>query len=198
MDKLARTGRIAAIVVAAALILFAGGFVWFANSVSTGEMSDETDFDAVVVLTGGRDRVVRALEIMQDSNAERLLITGVHPETTIQQIALTTQNQTDLFSCCVDLDRRARNTVDNAREAANWAREHGFSKLLVVTSSYHMPRSLVEFNAAMDGVNLVPYPVFSEGLLLDKWWTSYPTARLLMREYLKYIHARIRVLLERF
>lgn len=190
------TGRIAVLLVVAVLILFAGGFVWFADTVSTAEMSDETDFDAVVVLTGGRDRVARALKIMQDSDAERLLISGVHPETTTRQIALTTQNQIDLFSCCVDLDRRARNTVDNAREAAEWAGKHDFKKLLVVTSSYHMPRSLVEFKAAMDGVDLVPYPVISEELPLDRWWTSYPTMRLLMREYLKYVHARIRVLFE--
>ncbi|MEP3277864.1 MAG: YdcF family protein [Stappiaceae bacterium] len=194
--RLTKIVRITAQLVVVALLVFAVGFVWFANSVSTTEMTSEKDFDAVVVLTGGRDRVARALQIMQDGNAKRLLISGVHPETTTRQIAATTQNQIDLFSCCVDLDRRARNTEDNAREAADWADKHGFKKILVVTSSYHMPRSLVEFTAVMDDVELVPYPVFSQELPVERWWTSYSALRILTREYLKYIRASIRVMFQ--
>ena len=54
-----------------------------------------------------------------------------------------------LFNCCVDLGYEALDTVGNADETRTWARSNGYTRLIVVTSRYHMPRSLAELALAM-------------------------------------------------
>jgi uncharacterized SAM-binding protein YcdF (DUF218 family) len=73
-------------------------------------------------------------------------------------------------------------------------RAHGFESIIVVTSAYHMLRSLAEFGRAMPGIHLVAYPVTtSRSLRLDGWWWHWPTARLLAAEYVKLLGATARL-----
>jgi uncharacterized SAM-binding protein YcdF (DUF218 family) len=46
--------------------------------------------------------------------------------------------------------------VENARFTASISREKGFKNLILVTSGYHMPRSVLIFKRA--GLNVIPYP----------------------------------------
>jgi len=92
----------------------------------------------------------------------------------------------------VDLDRVALNTAGNATETASWVQKNGFASLLVVTSAYHLPRAQVELSQVLPDVQLIAYPVFSKDLNLDTWYREPATMRLLMREYVKYILARLR------
>ena len=74
------------------------------------------------------------------------------------------------FDCCADLGFSAANTHGNAAEAAAWTQAHGYHRLVIVTASYHMPRSLAEFSAEMPGVELEPWPVEPDGVDLKAWW----------------------------
>lgn len=170
--------------------LIAGSFLRFASMVAEVAPPAVLSSDGIVVLTGGSDRITRALHLFKASEAKRLLISGVHPQTTREQIVRTTDSDMTLFECCIDLDRKALNTTENARETAKWAHREGFSELLVVTSSYHMPRSLLELQAAMPNITLVPYPVVRDDLDVDHWYMDGATTRLLLREYVKYMVAR--------
>ena len=93
-----------------------------------------------------------------------------------------------MFRCCVDLDKRALNTKSNAFETTAWVRQQGFRSLIVVTSTYHMPRTLIELRQAMPDVELLPYPVKSPRLE-EQWWSDPRTAWVLGKEYLKFITA---------
>ncbi|MDJ0930448.1 YdcF family protein [Breoghania sp.] len=148
--------------------------------------------DGIVVLTGGRERVSGALSLLQAGHAKRLLISGVHPATTPQQIMKLTESDEGIFDCCVDLDRRAKNTMGNATESHKWAEKHGFKSLIVVTSAYHMPRGILELRTAMPHMLFLPYPVFAADLNLPHWYLKAETMKLLMREYVKYIVAWLR------
>lgn len=188
-----RRKRVAVVLASVAAMGFVvAGFLRFAAAVAVPPPDVPPAADAIVVLTGGSDRVAQALTLLDEGRAKRLLISGVHPATTPQQIASRTASQIDLFTCCIDLDRKALNTSDNAHETAKWVRDWGFGRLLVVTSAYHMPRSLLELHAAMPEVTLVPYPVVREDLDISRWYTEPETARLLIREYMKYMLARFR------
>ncbi len=182
----------AAIVVVAFAGFIIGNFFAYVGDVVHARPSAKINVDGIVVLTGGSDRIARALALLPESGAKRLLISGVHPKTTRKQIAVLTESHMQLFDCCVDLDRKAMNTVDNALETAKWAREKGFDKLLVVTSAYHMPRSLIELQSAMPDVELTPYPVVRDDLDLSGWYMHLSTTRLLLREYVKYMVTRAR------
>ncbi|TWI82749.1 uncharacterized SAM-binding protein YcdF (DUF218 family) [Roseibium hamelinense] len=178
-------------------IAFAGAivfkFVSFANRVSNLEVPHAPSADAIVVLTGGTERVQHAIQLLNEGRAERLLISGVHPGTTPEQIAILTKADMPLLSCCVDLDRAALNTEGNASETASWAKDNGFTSLILVTSAYHLPRAQIELSSVMPGVELVAYPVFNPGLHLNTWYSSPRTIRLLIREYSKYTLARFRL-----
>lgn len=56
----------------------------------------------------------------------------------------------------VILDERSRDTVENARYSARIMKERGFRQALIVTSGYHLRRSLLLFRAA--GVRCGGYP----------------------------------------
>ncbi|MEJ2117237.1 MAG: hypothetical protein P8Y36_04745, partial [Alphaproteobacteria bacterium] len=62
-----------------------------------------------------------------------------------------------------------------------------FRSLIVVTASYHMPRSLAELRRAMPDTELRPYPVTPHSVNLKSWWTDKDAMQLLMSEYVKFL-----------
>ncbi|MES0884997.1 YdcF family protein [Roseibium sp. SCP14] len=180
-------------VIAALLFGAVGQFLYFAHQITTAKVPVTANADAIVVLTGGQARVNEAVRLLEEGKASRLLISGVHPGTTREQLAAVTSSSMPLEKGSVDLDRVALNTAGNAIETASWVKKNGFDSLLVVTSAYHLPRARVELSDALPDVNLIAYPVFSKGLNLEDWYKEPATIRLLMREYVKYIVARLRI-----
>lgn len=150
----------------------------------------------IVALTGGDERLSAAVNLLETNNAQRLLISGVHPRTTKEELKKLSHGG-PRFDCCADLGYDAENTRGNAQEAAAWARKHGFTSLIVVTASYHMPRSLTEFEAAMPGVKLEPYPVEPVDIDLAGWWHDPRALRVLQGEYAKYIASTLRNAVDR-
>jgi uncharacterized SAM-binding protein YcdF (DUF218 family) len=193
----ARGLALAAIAVCAAVGAFTiAGFWWFVWSVPTDEVALDRNADGIVVLTGGSSRIADAIELLSAGRGRRLLITGVNRTTTGQEIARLQPANAWMIACCVDLDYSAVNTVGNAVETRRWAGRRGIRSLIVVTSNYHMPRAMAELSRQLPDVALIPFPVISEHVRANRWWTSAPTARLLLSEYLKYIAAQVRMRLE--
>ncbi|WP_299477810.1 YdcF family protein [uncultured Roseibium sp.] len=179
-------------VLAALFAGIAGQFLYFAHQIATAKVPRSANADAIVVLTGGQARVNEAVRLLEEGHANRLLISGVHPGTTREQLAAVTASDMPLEKASVDLDRVALNTAGNATETANWVQKNGFTSLLVVTSAYHLPRAKAELSDVLPDVDLIAYPVFAKDLNLDTWYREPTTIRLLMREYVKYILARLR------
>ncbi len=145
--------------------------------------------DGIVVLTGGTARIDGALALLAEGRAERLLISGVNPAVGRDAIAeMVPADLRPALDCCVDLDH-ARDTIENATSTGAWTTEQGFSSLIVVTSDYHMPRSMAELADAMPGVRLIAFPVSSPDLDLRRWWRDPVVFNLLIREYSKYLVA---------
>lgn len=184
--------RFARFAAAVALALALGGFLQFATDVADLEPTGGEHAEGIVVLTGGRDRIHGAVELLKAGRGQRLLITGVHHLTRAETLRRQSEGDEPLFACCVDLGFQAASTVGNAQETAAWATARRFRSLIVVTSAYHMPRSLAEFTEAMPGIVLIPYPIRHAELDLARWYLSTDTAKLLMLEYLKYTVSRAR------
>ncbi len=172
-------------------LALAAGFFVFAYSVSVMPSGVPVLADGIVALTGDEDRISEAVRLLAEGKAQRLLISGVNKSTGAPQIIslnATTGKEALLFRCCVDLDKRALNTEDNAFETTAWVRQKGFRSLIVVTSTYHMPRTLIELRQSMPDVELIPYPVKSPRLE-EQWWSDPRTAWVLGKEYVKFITA---------
>lgn len=181
---------------ATGLILLAGGFVRFVSSIANDEVSLESRADGIVALTGAAGRIPDAIELLATERGKRLLITGVHRATSSREIARITPLYSKYFSCCIDLDRSALNTFGNALETRRWARDHNFNSLIVVTSNWHMPRATAELAHQLPDVTLIAYPVISEKVKTEPWWSNTDTARLLLAEYFKYLFALMRMRLD--
>jgi uncharacterized SAM-binding protein YcdF (DUF218 family) len=188
--------RAAMIGVVAGAAIICGGFVWFIYHVPAEEIALDRNADGIVVLTGGASRIADAIELLAAGRGKRLLISGVHRTTTTAEIARIMPRYEGLVACCVDLDHSAVNTVGNATETRRWARARGFGSLIVVTSAYHMPRTMAELEKQMPDTLLVPFPVVTEKLRNEPWWASAPTARLILSEYAKFVVAQLRMRIE--
>jgi uncharacterized SAM-binding protein YcdF (DUF218 family) len=177
-------------------LLLAGGFGWFVAQIAGDEITLDRKADGIVVLTGAAARIHDAIELLATEHGKRLLITGVHRATSAREIARITPLYSKYFICCIDLDRSALNTFGNALETKRWARQHNFNSLIVVTSNWHMPRAMAELNHQLPDVTLIAFPVISEKVKTEPWWSNLDTARLLFGEYLKYVFAQARMRLD--
>jgi len=197
LQRLRRIGhhvlRAATVMLVVAVALIAIGFFHFTDMVGNLETPGDGDrYDAIVALTGGYQRIDRALELLEGGAGTRLLISGVNPQTSGDAIKRATGANEELFACCVDIGYQALDTIGNANEASNWIRKNGFRTVLIVTNNYHIPRSLMELEAVSPDVTFTGYPVAHTDLR-DETWLSDPMAiRTLLTEYFKYSLARAR------
>ncbi|HUZ33304.1 MAG TPA: YdcF family protein [Xanthobacteraceae bacterium] len=188
-----RLGYFAIRLVVLAAIALVAGFGVFLWLLPNQEVALDRNADGIVVLTGGTSRVSDALELLAAGRGKRLLITGVNPGTSTAVIAHEAPHYGRLLTCCVDLDYSALNTLGNAVETRRWALDRGFQSLIVVTSAYHMPRALAEIAHQLPSVTLVPFPVVSDRLRVEPWWSNGITTRLVLSEYVKYLFAKLRM-----
>lgn len=144
--------------------------------------------DGIVALTGSDERLFVAASLLDRGAGDRLLITGADQSIGRDTLKFFLHGGAK-FDCCVDIGYAAEDTHGNALETADWARQHGYKSLVLVTGRYHMPRTLREFRHAMPEISFLPYPVEEKGIAIDHWWRHAQTTALLHREYAKYLAA---------
>ncbi|MFC5343971.1 YdcF family protein [Brevundimonas staleyi] len=171
------------------VLIWLVGLFAFADRVRNFTPAPEPErADGIVALTGpSAERVNAAIRLLEQDKGERVLISGVNREVRRQELRELTPGSNRLFNCCVDLGFEAETTNGNAQEIAAWARAKGYEHLIVVTSDYHMPRSLLEIRSAAPDLELTPYAVSTPSLDNSRWWRAAVTARRMTLEYVKYL-----------
>ena len=135
-------------------------FLMFANRAVAMKPDPLITADAVVALTGGSGlRIAAGVELVGEGRGARLLISGVHPDVTQEDLIALAGGDPEVWACCVDIGHTAETTLGNADETAAWAYENGYDELILVTSDYHMARSLLVLQDAMPDIVLKPWPV---------------------------------------
>jgi uncharacterized SAM-binding protein YcdF (DUF218 family) len=173
-------------------MLWGVGLVWFVQSSLTMTADPKTETDAIVVLTGGRLRLEAGLDLLGSGRAQKLFISGVNPHVHRLELMRVNGHADDQDLSRIVIGHAADNTLGNARETADWMRQQGYRSLRLVTSWYHMRRSLVEFERAMPDTLIVPEPVFAgrpEDDALSAW---FGIAVLTISEYNKYLATLVR------
>lgn len=152
------------------------------------------DSGIVVFTGGGGNRVETAMALLQDHYGRRLLISGVHPETTRTRLKEFWQGNDKAFECCVDLGLEALTTRGNASELQAWVQQYGFSRIILVTSDFHVHRAQAEARARLPQTQIIAYPVPSIHLSAAGWPETYDSWKIVSVEYSKFMLARLSLL----
>lgn len=150
-----------------AIFLWAGGYALFVYSILRSDISEpERETDAIVVLTGGNNRVNTGFDLFAAGLAPKLFISGVNNDVSLDELVSTwpglENGSRSLPACCMELGYEARSTIENAQEAHDWVLANDVHSIRLVTSPYHMPRALLEFKALMPGLDIITHPVMKD------------------------------------
>ena len=176
------------------LILFVGswfgGFINFCHQIYSYPQDQTTHTDALVVLTGGRNRITVAGKLYNNNIADSIFISGVNKNVSLEHIEernkITFTNKEKVY-----LGQNALDTIGNARESVEWIKSNNINSVRLVTSNYHIPRSLLEFKSRLPDLQIIVYPVYSEKVN-KKWWRNWRTFLLIATEYNKYLWVLMR------
>lgn len=128
---------------AMAILAYLFGFLWFVFFMPS-PAPDDRQTDAVVVLTGGENRIGRAINILEVGASPRLFVAGVDKKVRPGEFAAEYHVSGNLMSCCVTLDFKSTDTISNASEAAFWLAAKRVRTVRLVTSDWHMRRAALE------------------------------------------------------
>ena len=179
--------------------LWFGGFIWFiaATNSYAVPLKNLNKSDAIVVFTGGGNRVTAGFDLLLKNKAENLFISGVDAKASLYDLLRTANLKMDHVPCCVALGRQAADTIGNAAETSNWMQQKKFNSMILVTSNFHMPRALLEMKILAHDINVQPYPVETDAQRSWRNWHHSYVWRFHLMEYHKYIYALLRYKIKR-
>ncbi len=178
------------------VIIWLKGFFAFIDAIPSHQSTINSKVDAIIILTGGSERIGYAINLLRENEAEHLFISGVGSDATLETII----NHNDEITIALDdpllekisLGYEAEDTKGNAKESARWIKENNYQSILLVTANYHLPRSLLEFKNTLPELKIVNAPIISSNVKLTNWWNYPSSAKLLVYEYNKFIAAYVR------
>ncbi|GIL38813.1 YdcF family protein [Roseiterribacter gracilis] len=173
-------------------VAFMIGLGLFAKSLPLTPLQPDATTDAIVVWTGGAERVSTGLDLLAAGRAKKLFVSGVGPDTTLDSLLRVSRPQSVDLRCCIVLGREAIDTIGNAAETATWMRGEQYTSMRLVTAAYHMPRALLLLENNLPGSVVVPHPIVPAGFDPVNWWSSRESRNVLAGEYVKYLLARVR------
>ena len=180
------------ILVLAAVLAMLADFGFFLRQITRPLPDASVSADGIAVLTGARERIKLAARLLAEGKGKRLLISGVNERTNLADVLRLEPALEQLAGCCVDIGRKATNTIGNAQEINQWAKHYQLQRIILVTSDYHMPRAALEADHANPTVTFVLWPVsVHEGRLPGL--TDFPSWRLIVSEWMKFHVVRLRM-----
>ena len=185
--------------------LWLGGFVLYvfdadflgSSASQTISKNSYTSKDAIVVLTGGRKRIKTGFELLAEKKAPKLLISGVSTHQSKDRLMRQARAKRGIKKQQVFIDYKAGTTVENALFSSKWIQKHGIKSIVLVTSTYHMRRSLLEFRSRMPNLEITPYAINPLDPGKTPWSKSKKMVSLYILEYTKYLGAYLKHLISK-
>jgi len=172
------------------LTLWLGGFLLFVSKIPQEVSDTTTPTDGIVVLTGRKGRVQLGFQLIQQGLGKKLLISGVHP--TVKMPTLLSRQHVEVLNpspeTSTELGYQAKNTLGNAKEAVLWVEQNQIQSLRLVTTNYHMIRSLLHFQYYLPAsIHVIPHPIIEK----PEW--NLKTLVLLIGEFHKLLRDYVRL-----
>jgi uncharacterized SAM-binding protein YcdF (DUF218 family) len=119
--------------------------------------------DAIVVLTGGPNRIDAGIWLLKQHSADCLFISGVASDKNkkgMLELSETYQHSSEeqkkFLRENIILGKKAKNTVGNAQEVSEWVKENEIHSFYLVTSDIHLPRAMLELKNKMPDKVIYP------------------------------------------
>ena len=146
----------------------------------------ESEQVGIVVLTGGKKRIEKGVDLLLKGYGKKLFISGVFMPSEIELKFENEKEKNELFKCCVFFGEKAKNTVENAYEVEKWLNKNSeINSIILVSSYYHLPRSMMIFTKKIQpNIKIFPIPAVSKNNIIDQFFFH---AKLVVSEYLKVI-----------
>ncbi|MAJ24131.1 MAG: hypothetical protein CMP36_01325 [Rickettsiales bacterium] len=169
------------------IFLILVGFVYFYKKIEYKETSFIESTDGIAVLTGGKGRIKQGLDLINLYKNKKLIISGVHKKVSMGTIIpnrLTNKNN-------ITLDKVSESTFENVLVISEWIKENNLINITIITSYYHMPRTMLLMKAIAPEYNYYAYPV------KKKIYKKYSLKNIIfyyffiVEEYVKYLLSHI-------
>ena len=145
----------------AVILFWLAGFWGFNVHIKGMDSGNDSQTDAIIVLTGGPDRINAGLDLLAAKKADYLFISGVDTRVSVEQLVSLWRPETKTLPCCIVLGHEAQNTIENATETRDWLLANHITSARLLTADYHMPRAYMIFSQQIPGVDIHPHPVHS-------------------------------------
>lgn len=192
--RLAKLGGAVAIVFAAYLLIFWTPLPWIMAE-PLRIAAEPMPADAIVVLGGGvgesgrggqgyQERVKRAVDLYRAGDARHIIFsTGWAYTFRETELMRALAMSLGVPREAILLEDKAGSTYENVKFVKPILNTHGWTKVLLVSSPYHMRRVLATFHKIAPEFELVPTPV-AGGFYRHSWGATLPQVRGILHEEL--------------
>lgn len=166
--------------------IWIGGLIDFYGRIPAKTPDKVAHSEAIIVLTGGKNRIETGLELLHEDKAEKMFITGVGKDVgdleLLKRKDVTPENMEK-----ISLGHEAVDTFGNVDEAKKWIAENNIKSIILVTANYHMPRAYAVFAKAIPDIAIHPYSVMTPDFIRSDWPTNKKVRKIILSEYHKFI-----------
>ncbi|MBI5419395.1 MAG: YdcF family protein [Deltaproteobacteria bacterium] len=119
--------------------------------------------DAILVLTGGENRILEGFRAWKEGKGKELYILGAGGGARIERVlpghsALSAEELRR-----VHIEGWSENTLENAFSAKTVVKNRGFERIVLITADYHMPRACLALRTVLPpGVSIAVITVRSD------------------------------------
>jgi len=177
------------------LVAFFFGLVGFVDTINKYKQPRLVLADVAVVLTGGAGRIEKGIEILNKNKVKKLFISGVHKSVVVKKLLnVVKDNSFNQYNKSnIILGYQAKTTFDNGIEVANFIKNNNYKSIYLITSKFHMPRSMYEVRHRLPNVKIIPYPINNNNIKIKNWYSYSGTLFILTFEYLKTLLVILRI-----
>ncbi|MAI02741.1 MAG: hypothetical protein CMP40_02795 [Rickettsiales bacterium] len=165
------------------LISLSLGFIFFFNKIHYKDTHLNNNIKGIAVLTGGKGRIKLGLQALGKYPHAKLIISGVDKKVSDEFIIPSyIEDKKKIY-----IDRLSESTIQNAKVISSWAKENNINNILVITSYYHIPRSILLLESYSPNINFYPFPVKRKSIKELHFIKKLNIYLFLTEEYIKYL-----------
>jgi uncharacterized SAM-binding protein YcdF (DUF218 family) len=174
------------------ILLIIIGFVKFLITIQYKDARYNKQSDGIAVLTGGKGRIKLGLDLLKANNNIKLIISGVDKK--VSELSILPENLKNKDN--IVLDKDSESTYQNSIIIADWIEKNNLSDITVITSYYHMPRSMLLLETLAAKYNFYPLPVKKNNEKDLNYKKKMLYYFFLIEEYIKYLLSHVLILLK--